>query len=205
MQPNYSAIYRALVTSTADPTNSGKIRVQCPQVAGLAEIRAAEPVNPAQPVPAVGTTIWIMFSGGDITKPAYFGNSVWNSSFLIQDWTNYSLVSGFTGNGNNNGTPQFQVVSEYGSLKVNMRGGINITYPGGTIANGGQWTTTPSIARPLPSGTIRSLGAACSAATSTSLSLKIDVNASGTTNIVGINGGTIQPPWVSLNALFYYI
>ena len=200
MQPKYNAIYRALVTSTADVTNSGKIRVQCPQIAGLAEIRAAEPVNPTQPVPTVGTTVWLMFSGGDITKPAYFSNS---GNYLVQDWTNFSLVSGFTGNGNSNGTPQFQVVSEYGSLKVNLKGGINITYPSSTIANGGTWSSGfPTIARP---STLRSLIAACSASSSTTLSLKMDFTTSGNATIVGTNTTTIQPPWVSLNGLSYYI
>ena len=204
MQPSYDAIYRALVTSTADATNSGKIRVQCPQIAGLAEIRAAEPVNPQQPVPKVGTTIWLMFSGGDITKPAYFGNSIWNSNFLVQDWTNFSLVSGFTGNGNSNGTPQFQVVNEYGSLKVNLQGGINITYPSSTIANGGTWTTIPSIARPT-NASIRTLSGACSASSSSTYSLKMDFTSSGSANIVGTNTTTIQPPWVSINGLSYYL
>lgn len=72
MQPNYDALYRALVTSNVDSTNSGKIRVQCPQIAGLAEIRSAEPVNPQMPIPTTGSTVWIGFSGGDITKPFYF-------------------------------------------------------------------------------------------------------------------------------------
>lgn len=74
MQPNFDALYRALVTSTADPTNTGRIRVQCPQLAGIAEIRAAEPANPQEPVPPVGSTVWIAFSGGDITKPVYLTN-----------------------------------------------------------------------------------------------------------------------------------
>lgn len=77
MQPKYDAIYRALVTSNVDTTNSGKIRVQCPQVAGLAEIRSAEPVNAQEPIPDVGTTVWIGFSGGDITKPYYISNSAY--------------------------------------------------------------------------------------------------------------------------------
>jgi len=203
MQPKYDAIYRALVTSTADATNSGKIRVQCPQIAGLAEIRAAEPVNPEQPVPTVGTTIWVMFNGGDITKPAYFGNSVWNSNFLVQDWTNFTILSGFTGNGNSNGTPQFQVVNEYGSLKVNLKGGLNITYPGSNIANGGDWcSTVPTIARP---STLRTLASACSAASSTVNSLKADFRTDGTAALVGTNSTTDQPPWSSLNGLSYFI
>lgn len=75
MQPNYDALYRALVSSNTDPTNSGKIKVQCPQISGFAEIRSAEPVNPSLPVPLVGTTVFIGFSGGDITKPFYFANA----------------------------------------------------------------------------------------------------------------------------------
>lgn len=75
MPLSYDAMYRALVTSVADPTNSGKIRVQCPQISGVAEIRSAEPVNPADRIPAVGSTVWIAFNGGDLTKPVYFTNS----------------------------------------------------------------------------------------------------------------------------------
>lgn len=200
MQPKYDALYRALVTSTADA--AGNIRVQCPQIGGLAEIRSAEPANPHMPIPTVGSTVWLAFSGGDITKPMYFANTVWNTSFLVQDWTNFSLVSGFTANGNSNGTPQFQVVSDYGSLKVNLQGGINITYPSSTIANGGTWTTVPAIARP---STLRTNTAACSASGSTTLSLKIDFTTGGASTIVGTNTTTIQPPWVSLNGLSYYI
>lgn len=202
MQPRHDAIYRALVTSNVDPTNTGKIRVQCPQVAGLAEIRYAEPVNPYMPTPDTGTTVWLMFNGGDITKPAYFANSLSNVNYLVQDWTSFSLVSGFTGNGNSNGTPQFQVVHEYGSTKVNLRGGINITYPGTNIPNSGTWTTIPSIA--VPSAR-RTLNGACSAASSTTYSLKMDFNTDGSAAIVGTNTSSIQPPWVSLNGLSYFI
>jgi Type VI secretion system/phage-baseplate injector OB domain len=74
MQPNYPGLYRALVTSTSDPTNSGKIKVQCPQISGSVEIRATEPSNPQEPIPPVGSTVWIAFSGGDITKPTYITN-----------------------------------------------------------------------------------------------------------------------------------
>jgi hypothetical protein len=206
MQPKYDALYRALVTSITDATGMGKIRVQCPQIGGLAEIRSAEPANPGMPVPAVGTTVWIGFSGGDITKPTYLANSIpyIPPLVLVQDWTNISLVSGFTNNGNNNGTTQFQVVDEYGSRKVNFQGGINITYPSSTIANGGTFTTLASIARPT-NASLRTLTAACSLASSTFDSLKIDVSSSGAVSIVGTNTTTIQPPWVSLNGLSYYL
>jgi hypothetical protein len=85
MQPKYDAIYRALVTSNVDSTNTGKIRVQCPQIGGLAEIRAAEPANIKDPIPNVGSTVWVAFSGGDITKPVYISNS--DYLYLLSDGT----------------------------------------------------------------------------------------------------------------------
>lgn len=115
MQPKYNAIYRALVTSTTDDTNSGKIRVQCPQIAGLAEIRSAEPVNSQQPVPEVGTTVWLMFSGGDITKPAYFSNAAniasnytWQFPTYETNWAGSTTFNGST----NWGTLQYRFDTE---------------------------------------------------------------------------------------------
>jgi len=85
MQPSFDALYRALVTSNTDATNTGKIRVQCPQIAGSAEIRTAEPANLQMPIPNVGTTVWIGFSGGDVTKPFYFANSSFTTTFLTNN------------------------------------------------------------------------------------------------------------------------
>lgn len=91
MQTNLVGVYRALVTSISDPTNSKKIRTQCPQVAGSAELRWAEPVNPNEPVPDVGSTVWVAFSGGDVTKPMYFNNKV-NPAPVIGS-TSYILLA----------------------------------------------------------------------------------------------------------------
>ena len=97
-QPKYDAFYRALVTSNVDPTGTGRIRVQCPQIAGTVEIRAAEPANPYDPVPFIGATVWLGFSGGDITKPFYLSNNAYlqlssDSSFMqIITKTTGSLV-----------------------------------------------------------------------------------------------------------------
>jgi hypothetical protein len=202
MPHSYDAIYRALVTSTADPTGMGKIKVVCPQVSGQAEIRSAEPVNSALPVPTTGTTVWIMFSGGDLTKPAYFSNTA--AQVLIKDWTAFTLASGFTSNGNNNGIPQYQVITEFGAVKVNLRGGIAITYPSSTIANGGVWVNSlPALITPVTY--MRSLPAACSASSSTVNSVKANFNTDGTAFFAGTNTTTNQPPWASLNALSYYV
>lgn len=74
MQPSYDALYRALVTSNVDSAGLNRIKVQCPQIGAAVEIRAAEPANPQEPIPPIGSTVWIAFSGGDITKPIYFTN-----------------------------------------------------------------------------------------------------------------------------------
>lgn len=206
MQPSYNSIYRALVTNNIDTTNQGKIRVQCPQVAGAAEIRSAEPSNPGMPVPSVNTIVWIYFNGGDITKPVYFSNSVATPpSALILDWTTPALVTGYTQNGNSNGTVQYRVITELGEKKVEWRGGLNLTYASGVLANSGQPFTTTINALAQPASGLRSLSAACSATSSAQLSLKWDTNSSGTCMIVGTNTTTINPPWISLNGLYYFI
>jgi len=95
MQLNFDALYRSIVTSNTDTSNSGKIRVQCPQIAGLAEIRQAEPFNSNMPVPTVGSIVWIAFSGGDVTKPFYLNNT--NYIYLLSDGATIqtkSLTSG---------------------------------------------------------------------------------------------------------------
>lgn len=117
-------------------------------------------------------------------------------------WTTISLASGYTGNGNSNGTPQYRLVNFFGELSVQLRGGLNLTYPGGSIANGSVFTASalPTAARP---STLRTTPAACSAASSTVVSLKIDAQTGGNLLVVGTNSTTDQPPWVSLNGIMY--
>lgn len=203
MQPKFDALYRSIVTSNIDASNSGKIKVQCPQISGLAEIRFAEPANPQEYIPDVGTTVWVGFSGGDITKPFYLSNTAPNIS-LVEDWITPGLASGYTGDGNGNGPVQYRVINSLGSLKVEWRGGLNLTYPGSSLANGGDFLASPLPSDATPTSR-RSLTAACSATTSTSLSLKVDFNINSIPQIVGTNTTTIQPIWVSLNDLSYFI
>lgn len=143
MQPKYTAIYRAIVTSTIDATNSGKIRVQCPQVAGLAEIRSAEPVNPQQPIPSVGTLVWLMFSGGDITKPAYFSNAAniasnytWQTPTYETNWA---------------GSTTFNTSTNWGTLQYRFDTEDNVWLVGGFKTTGAAATLVfnlPAAYRP---------------------------------------------------------
>lgn len=117
-----------------------------------------------------------------------------------QSWTTPTLATGYTGNGNSNGTPQYRVVNLFGDLMVMWKGGLNVTYSDGAPVNSTNFLASalPSAARPPVKRTVT---AACSAASSASLSVKIDFNTDGTTSIV--TQGGVEPPWVSLNNITY--
>lgn len=101
MYANFLGTYRAIVTNNVDPTNRGFIKVQCPQVAGLAELNAAEPADKDAPIPNLGDIVWIYFNGGETHKPVYRVTkdpNVWHTPTLSTNWNFSSSVVGF-GNG----------------------------------------------------------------------------------------------------------
>lgn len=117
-----------------------------------------------------------------------------------QAWTTPTLASGYTANGNANGTPRYRLVNLFGDLVVMWKGGIGVTYSGGVPVNSGNFlqTALPSSVRPTSTRTVT---AACSAVSSDSLSVKLDFTSTGTTVIVTESG--VQPPWISLNNIMY--
>lgn len=117
-------------------------------------------------------------------------------------WSTPALATGYTGNGNNQGTPQYKVVNRYGDLAVVWRGGLSVTYSSGSPVNSGNFLAAmlPTAAR--PSGT-RTMTVACSASTSTSLSVKVDFTSTGGTVVVVQTG--VTPPWISLNNVVYFL
>lgn len=119
---------------------------------------------------------------------------------VVVDWATPGMASGYTGDGNSNGTPQYRVINLLGTQFVQWRGGLNVTYSGSSPVNGGMpfSANLPASARPASR---RSASCACSAASSTSLSVKIDFNTDGSLQIVGGTG--ITPPWVSMNCIMY--
>jgi hypothetical protein len=64
-------MYRASVANNQDPLNEARVTMLIPQVLGNAESAWASPASPTNTVPPVGQTLWVQFSGGDITKPVY--------------------------------------------------------------------------------------------------------------------------------------
>lgn len=118
-----------------------------------------------------------------------------------QAWTTIPLASGYSHDGNGNGSAQYRIVNLFGEPTVMLRGGVGLTYPGGSLPNGGLMTSSalPSGARPT---SLRTVSAACSATTSTVTSLKVDAQPGGQLALIG-TGATDKPPWVSLNGCFY--
>ncbi|MCX5202499.1 hypothetical protein OG897_13705 [Streptomyces sp. NBC_00237] len=123
-------------------------------------------------------------------------------------WSTISPASGYSHNGNDNGTAQYRVVNLFGELTVMLQGGINVPYSGSpaTIGNGGILNSTPLPAAARPAG-LRSVAAACSQVTSASNTVKVDAQSDGYLRIVGTTASNaanrVTPPWVSLNGLFY--
>lgn len=64
-------IYRATVLNSTDPQQSGRIQVIVPALSGQTSGWAA----PCEPMPQtrVGDTVWVMFEGGDPTRPVCLG------------------------------------------------------------------------------------------------------------------------------------
>ncbi|MFF3406683.1 hypothetical protein ACFYW8_10785 [Streptomyces sp. NPDC002742] len=143
-----------------------------------------------------------------LTSPTYVALPLWDYLGqgvifnLVKDWTTPALATGYTGNGNSNGTVQYRVINVLGTNFVQWRGGLSITYSSGAIANSGApfSSALPTAARPSSKC---SLSAACSAAGSSTLALKVDFNTDGSVSIIGTNTTTINPPWVSFSGLMY--
>lgn len=148
--------------------------------------------------PVAGMAAWL---NAEKLLTVYDGTAWVAVAAGTQSWTTPSLASGYTGNGNSNGTPQYRLVNLFGEQVVMWKGGLNVTYSGGTPVNSGNFIaggTLPAAVRPTARRTVT---AACSAVSSDSLSVKIDFQTDGTTSIV--TQGGVTPPWVSLNNIMY--
>lgn len=118
-----------------------------------------------------------------------------------QSWTTISLPSGFSHNGNSNGTFQYRKVNMFGEDTLMFRGGLNVTYSGTTIPNGGivNSSALPTTARPTA---LRTVVIPCSDASSARITLKLDVQTDGFLKVIGTGvqpEGTVTPPWIGFN------
>lgn len=120
-------------------------------------------------------------------------------------WTNVPLASGYSHNGNSNGSFQYRVVNLFGEKTVMLQGAVNATYSGTAIANDGVLTSValPSAARP---GSLRTVVVPCSDVNSVRITLKLDARSDGHLQIYGTGtgpDGTTKPPWIGFNGVFY--
>lgn len=73
----FDGIFRATVLNSLDPMRQGRVQVSVPAVSGGATqwaLPCREPGTGLQrPTPNTGDTAWVMFEGGDPTRPVWLG------------------------------------------------------------------------------------------------------------------------------------
>lgn len=146
--------------------------------------------------PVEGMLTWLQ----DINRLDLYDGSAWVAvSVGTSSWTNISLESGFTNNGNSNGNLQYRRLNISGEDSLQLRGGINRTsYPSSPpstyVINS---TALPSSVRP---DTLRSVLVACSDTSSDRIALKLDVRTDGYLEVLGFSS-SVKPPWISFNGV----
>lgn len=151
--------------------------------------------------PAAGMEAWL---ATEKLKTVYDGTGWAVVAAGTQTWTTVSLASGFTHDGNSNGTFQYRVINLWGEPSIMFQGAVSVTYSGTTIPNTGILNTTalPVAARPT---SLRTIVVPCSDVSSVRITLKLDIQPSGFLKIYGTgsgSAGTTTPPWIGFNGCF---
>lgn len=151
--------------------------------------------------PVEGMEAWLETEN---LKTLYDGTSWVVSAQGSNAWTTVPLASGFSHNGNSNGTFQYRVVNFFGESSIMFRGAVGVTYSGTTIPNSGVLTSTalPVGARPV---NLRTITVPCSDVSSVRITLKLDIQTDGHLKIYGTGtgaDGTSTPPWIGFNGCF---
>ncbi|MFD5795591.1 hypothetical protein ACFWIO_19035 [Streptomyces diastatochromogenes] len=206
--PAGTQIYMPLATITVPHTGAGS-----PSVSTAVRPTTVAPggILPSTATPSSPYLGQYYDNGTDLLR---YNGSGWDTyqKVLNTSWTQPTLATGFTHDGNSNGNVQYRLVTIQGTNFVEWRGGIGITYASNAIQNSGNFLASALGVSFRPPST-RSMTGACSASSSSSLSLKIDFKTDGTTSIVGTTTSTsdtyanpiIRPPWVSLNGIRYAV
>jgi hypothetical protein len=157
--------------------------------------RGATLVGAAAPVE--GMLTWIR----DADRLDLYDGSTWVTvSVGIRSWTTISLASGWSQNGNSQGTFQYRIVNFAGEDTIMFRGGISrSSYPSSLPSSFTLNTTAlPTTARP---STLRTIVVPCSDVSSARITLKLDITTDGWLNLYGIQSDS-KPPWVGFNGCF---
>lgn len=209
--PGAAQTFTAAVTMSAGLTLNGAASTTTVAQAGLAAdtnrritIDASGKLTWGSGATAGDTTLYRSAADTLKTDDAFVvgGNLTASNFSVILDWTTPAMATGYTSDGNGNGIPQYRVINLLGTKFVQWRGGIGVTYSGGSPVNSGMPFSAAVNSLAMPTST-RTATAACSATSSTSLSVKVDFTTSGGVTVITSTG--VQPPWVSLNDIMYSV
>lgn len=159
-----------------------------------ASARSATLTGVAAPVEGMQT--WLQ----DVNRLDVYDGSSWVAvSTGASAWTTIGLASGFTQNGNSNGTLQYRLLNISGEESLQFRGAVNRTsYPGSPpssyVINS---TALPSVVRP---STLRTVLIPVSDVSSDRIALKLDVQTDGYLQVFGF-GSSVKPPWIGFNGV----
>lgn len=150
----------------------------------------------------------------DGTNLLRYNGSSWDTyqKVVATAWTQPTLATGYAHDGNGNGNVQYRKVTIEGTQYVEWSGGLGITYSSNALQNSGNFLNAALAAAYRPPS-LRSTTVACSATSSSSLSVKVDFKTDGTVQIVGPTTASsdtyatpvIRPPWISLNNVRYRV
>ena len=74
---NFYGIFRGICINNLDPMARGRVQVRVPAVTGDSDAGWALPCRalgmPAAAPPSVGDSVWVMYEGGDPSRPVVVG------------------------------------------------------------------------------------------------------------------------------------
>ncbi|MFF4952277.1 hypothetical protein [Streptomyces chattanoogensis] len=147
--------------------------------------------------PVEGMVTWLQ----DVNLLQVYDGSAWVTVAAgTQAWTTVPLASGWSHNGNSNGTWQYRVVNLFGEPTIMFRGGITKDSWAGTVLDNYVLTSTPlpASARPV---TLRTIVIPCSDSGSTRITMKLDIQTDGHLHLYG-TGTNDKPAWFGFNGTF---
>ncbi|WP_328546784.1 hypothetical protein [Streptomyces platensis] len=150
--------------------------------------------------PVAGMVTWIK----DMGRLDVYDGTAWVAfGYGTNTWKTVPLASGWTNNGNSQGTFQYRVVNMYGEDTIMFRGGISRTswpdfnyFPSYFDLN---TSALPTVARPA---SLRTIVVPCSDSNSTRITLKLDIQTNGILRLYGITQPFDLPSWVGFNGCF---